>query len=78
MSDNSSDFGAFLTGFLIGGLAGAAMSLLMAPQSGEETREQIVSRGIELRDRADDELRTFRSRADETLADLRKQAEYRW
>jgi gas vesicle protein len=75
MSDNSNDFGAFLTGFVIGGLAGAAISLLMAPQSGEETREQIVGKGIELRDRADDELRQFRVRAEESLEDLRVQAE---
>jgi gas vesicle protein len=32
------EFGAFLIGFIIGGLTGAAISLLMAPQSGEETR----------------------------------------
>ncbi|NDJ33185.1 MAG: YtxH domain-containing protein [Chloroflexi bacterium] len=76
MADNSSnDFGAFLTGFVVGGLIGAAVALLTAPQSGEETREQIVTRGIELRDRAEDEVQRFRARAEETLTDIRQQAE---
>lgn len=41
-----------LVGMLIGALAGAAAMLLMAPQSGKDTRMQIQKKGIELRDRA--------------------------
>ena len=33
MSDKNGDFGAFVSGFLIGGLVGAAVALLFAPQS---------------------------------------------
>ena len=44
-----SNKGAFLTGFLFGGLAGAAAALLMTPQPGETTRLQIKDRGIELK-----------------------------
>jgi gas vesicle protein len=40
-----------LVGMLIGGLTGAVTMLLMAPQSGKETRKQILEKGIELRDR---------------------------
>ena len=40
-----------LIGMLIGGLAGAAAALLMAPQSGRDTRRQIQEKSIELRDR---------------------------
>jgi gas vesicle protein len=40
-----------LVGMLIGGLAGAMTMLLLAPQSGENTRMQIQEKGIELRDR---------------------------
>jgi gas vesicle protein len=40
-----------LAGMLIGGLAGAVSMLLLAPQSGAETRMQIQEKGIELRDR---------------------------
>jgi gas vesicle protein len=35
---------------LIGGLAGAVTMLLLAPQSGKDTRRQIQEKGIELRD----------------------------
>jgi len=40
-----------LLGMLIGGLAGAVTMLLLAPQSGKETRMRIQKKGIELRDR---------------------------
>ena len=36
-----SGFGSFLAGAVIGGLIGAALGLLLAPQTGEELREQV-------------------------------------
>ncbi|MBI5353842.1 MAG: YtxH domain-containing protein [Chloroflexi bacterium] len=53
-----------LTGLLIGGLAGAVTMLLLAPQSGKETRLQIQEKGIELRDRTSGVL-------DDVLAQIR-------
>jgi gas vesicle protein len=53
MADESSDIGAFLAGFVIGSLVGAAAALILAPQSGEETRTLIHDKGIELRTRAE-------------------------
>ena len=43
-----------LVGVLVGGLAGAVTMLLLAPQSGEDTRKQIQKRGIELRHRTNE------------------------
>lgn len=43
-----------LAGVFIGGLAGAVTMLLLAPQSGEDTRTKIQEKGIELRDRTTD------------------------
>ena len=40
-----------LAGILVGGLAGAVTMLLLAPQSGKDTRRQIREKSIELRDR---------------------------
>lgn len=51
MSDKS-DFGSFLVGFVLGGIAGAAAALLLTPQSGEETRTVIKEKAIELKDKA--------------------------
>ncbi|MFA9402736.1 MAG: YtxH domain-containing protein [Anaerolineales bacterium] len=72
MSDNNNDFGAFVSGFLIGGLVGAAVSLLFAPQSGEETRTLIYDKGIELKDQAGGVIDDTRVRAEE----LAKEAKY--
>ena len=40
-----------LAGMLIGGLAGAVTMLLLAPQSGKDTRKQLQEQSIELRHR---------------------------
>ena len=65
MADNSGDLGSFLAGFVIGGLIGAGVALLMAPQSGEETRAMIGEKSIELRDRAYDTASDVQTRAGE-------------
>ena len=33
--------GKFIAGFIVGGIVGAVTGILLAPQSGEDTREQI-------------------------------------
>jgi gas vesicle protein len=43
--------GPFLAGFFVGGLMGVVTTLLVAPQSGEETRTIIRDTGLELRDK---------------------------
>jgi gas vesicle protein len=45
---------SILAGVLVGSLAGALTMLLLAPQSGEDTRNQIKEKSIELRDRTTD------------------------
>jgi gas vesicle protein len=62
------DFGAFLIGFVVGGLTGAVVALLFAPQSGEETRTIIKEKSIELRDKAAEQAEVIASKA-EKLAD---------
>ena len=46
-----------LLGLLIGGLAGVVTMLLLAPQSGKQTRDQIEGKTIELRDRTSKNLK---------------------
>ncbi len=64
MSDHD-DFGAFLIGFIVGGVAGAVAALLLAPQSGEETRTLIRDKSIELRDKASEQAQVLQSKAND-------------
>lgn len=63
----ASNIAGVLVGMLIGGLAGAVAALLMAPQSGRDTRRQIQEKSIELRDRTTELV-------DDTMAQVRTKA----
>lgn len=69
------EFGAFLVGFVVGGLTGAVVALLFAPQSGEETRAIIKDKSIELRDKAQVTAEETLARAESLAADARLRAE---
>jgi gas vesicle protein len=74
MSDRD-EFGAFLVGFVVGGLTGAVVALLFAPQSGEETRALIKDKSIELRDRASTSAEDLIARAEATASEYRARAD---
>ncbi len=74
MSDNSSEFGAFLAGFVIGGLVGAATALILAPQSGEQTRGQISSKSGELRESSEQRIQQYRDISTEKVHDYQAKA----
>ena len=69
MSNNSNDSGGFVVGFIVGGLVGAAVALLLAPQTGEETRSDLLRKGVELRERGESALHEARLRAEELAAE---------
>src|SRR5437016_12453972 len=50
--DEDAGIERFVTGLLIGVAVGFGLALLLAPKSGEEMRDDLVQRGIELPDRA--------------------------
>ena len=74
MSDRD-EFGAFLVGFIVGGLTGAVVSLLFAPQSGEETRALIKDKSIELRDKASVTAEQAIAKAEAAAAEARSRAD---
>lgn len=74
MSDRD-EFGAFLVGFIVGGLTGAVAALLFAPQSGEETRALIKDKSIELRDKAQVTAEEALAKAEAAAAEARARAD---
>jgi gas vesicle protein len=86
MSDNANELGAFLAGFVIGGLVGAATAIILAPQSGAETRAQISTRSGDLvraggeqfqqyRDKAEAYTQEYLGKANELIVDTREQVQ---
>jgi len=63
--------GAMFLGALMGMMAGAAAGLLMAPQSGEATKDDILERSQALRSNAEARLNEGRSQAEHKLAQAR-------
>jgi gas vesicle protein len=60
MAREDSGAGTVVVAFVLGALTGAAVALLMAPASGEETRRMIAERAREGRDRAGEAARQGR------------------
>lgn len=82
---NNNDIGAFLAGFVIGGLVGAAAALILAPQSGSQTRSALseqtaqwrsvgAERLTEARERATEAAHPYMERAKETGEQLQERS----
>ena len=74
MSEQNNDFGAFLAGFVIGGLVGAATALILAPQSGDEMRAQLSQKSHDLRDMSTERAHQYQERAQTAVTDVRHRA----
>lgn len=60
MANNGSSAGGVLVAFAIGAIAGAAVALLFAPATGEETRKKLAEKAKEGRDHAESMAREGR------------------
>ena len=70
MTNNGSSAGSVLVAFALGAIAGAAVALLYAPATGEETRRKMAERAREGREKAETlarEGREFFNRQRENL-----------
>ncbi len=74
MSEKNSDLGAFLAGFVIGGLVGAATALILAPQSGEETRNKIRETSGQLSQSGNEYIQNYGQKANELAQPYRERA----
>ena len=67
--------GKFLAGFIIGGAVGALAGLLLAPKTGEETREMIAKTSSELYGKTEDSLKEIKEKAEVVVEDLQKKGD---
>lgn len=68
----------FLTGLFLGGVAGAVTALLFAPQSGQETRQQLQQKAVRMSedaaDRVDEVVSQARTKTGQVKANLTEKA----
>ena len=69
--DQSTSWGSMLAGLVVGAAIGAAAALLYAPQSGKETREDILERLDDVKARVDEATRAMTEAARVKLAETR-------
>ena len=67
MSDHSGDGGAYMGWFFFGAALGAAAALLLAPKTGEETRQLLTQRSGEVAKKAQGLAAEAQGRAGEWL-----------
>jgi gas vesicle protein len=72
MADNDSGI-AFVSGFLLGGVLGAAVGMLLAPKSGAETRAGIAEQGDVWRERAEEMAAQINASIVPTIENVRQQ-----
>jgi len=75
VSANNTGFGDFVSGFLVGSLVGATVAFLAAPKSGEETREEIRAKGLELQGSTEQAMQEARKSLSAATADLNSRVE---
>lgn len=77
--DHTNNTRGVLGGMLVGALAGAVTMLLLAPQSGKDTRRQIQEKSLELRDRTtelvDDTMAKARTNVNKITMDLKSRGQ---
>jgi gas vesicle protein len=66
MSEHN-DCGSFMGGLLMGGIIGAIVALVLAPQSGEETRKLLKDKALELGKEINDQTETLKEKGRELL-----------
>jgi gas vesicle protein len=74
-NDGSDSGFGFFSGLIIGGMVGALVAIVLAPASGEETRDYLRGKAHEAKHRALDLAYDVKDRAAEVAGDLRQQAD---
>lgn len=67
--------GRFLAGFIVGGALGAIAGILLAPQSGEETRELLSDASKDVVKKTDKTVKDIQDRADTVVSELQQKGD---
>lgn len=67
--------GKFLAGVLVGGAVGAVAGILLAPQSGEETRELLNDASKDVAQKTDKTVKEIQEKADVVVSDLQEKGD---
>lgn len=67
MEENRYSTGTVMASFLLGGMVGAGLALLLAPQSGRETREKIKNLAEEMKEKSSTLAKEARDKAIHSL-----------
>lgn len=67
--------GKFLAGFIVGGTLGAIAGVLLAPQSGEETRELLCDASKDAIQKTDKTVKEIQDKADMVVSDLQQKGD---
>lgn len=67
--------GKFLAGFVIGGVVGSVIGILLAPQSGEETRELLSEKSKDIYDKAQSTVNEIQNKADDIVSDMQNKGD---
>lgn len=67
--------GKFLAGFVVGGALGAVAGVLLAPQSGEETREILNDASKDVAKKTDKTVKEIQDKADVVVSELQQKGD---
>lgn len=67
--------GKFVTGFAIGSIVGGLIGVILAPQSGEETREMLADKSKDICSKAHDAVSEIQTKADGIVSDMQSKGD---
>ena len=65
----------FLAGFAVGAAIGAVAGILLAPKSGEETREILGDMAEDIAKKTDAKVKDIQKKADDIVSDVQEKSE---
>lgn len=67
--------GRFFGGFIIGAAVGGVLGLLLAPRSGEETRELLLDKTEEVCKQSEDSIKELQEKASDVMDNIQKKGD---